>query len=766
MKLLSVRKDSYHDSVFLMLATQELKASGGVVEAVVAMGTDMNRDLLSGMGFGGPDLDGAGPNDLLVAVEARDEVKAEAAAAKALELVDRKKTAASAAGGSGLARTGSLDAALARLPKANLAVISLPGTYAAREARKALDRGLHVMLFSDNVPLEEEVDLKRRAAAKGLLVMGPDCGTAIVNGQPLCFANVVRRGTVAWPPPPARASRKLTCLVDRYGAGISQAIGTGGRDLKNAAVGGRTMLLAIAALAADPATSVIVVISKPPAPDTARERDGRAARSGQALRRALPGPRGPRGSRQARRRRSQGGGPGGLLRAGPRPWPWGTPTSPSSGMRRKRRSTASSRTGSLAALPRPRSTSGASTTGGNPGRRGPVPAAADPGAGLVEQPDGSLPRASGSPGIRGTHHRGPGGRRLHRRTPAPHDRPLHPHGPPGRGSGGSDGSRSCCWTWCWATDPTRIPPEPLRPAWKRPGPRRRPGEAGCPSWPPSPGRPRISRAWRTSAGSSEAAGAVVMPSNRQAARLARANTSEGGRPMSAEPMNTKPVLDLFSGKLGGRKPGPGGVRRDPGRPGVPTVQVDWKPPAGGRKDVIEALDAIARNPRRGRGKRGSPVPDPGGQADPGRDRHSPGHRPGHGPGPDPPRGSSGGMERHGGPLRGAVIGGLLYEGLASDAGGSPGPWQPPERSASSPATTTPRWGRWPGVMTASMPVWIVENQAFGEPGLLHPQRGARARCSATAPTRDEVLDRLRWMARRAWRRSLRQGPGPARARST
>ncbi len=280
MKLLSVRKDSYHDSVFLMLATQELKASGGVVEAVVAMGTDMNRDLLSGMGFGGPDLDGAGPNDLLVAVEARDEVKAEAAAAKALELVDRKKTAASAAGGSGLARTGSLDAALARLPKANLAVISLPGTYAAREARKALDRGLHVMLFSDNVPLEEEVDLKRRAAAKGLLVMGPDCGTAIVNGQPLCFANVVRRGTVGVAAASGTGLQELTCLVDRYGAGISQALGTGGRDLKNAAVGGRTMLLAIAALAADPATSVIVVISKPPAPDTAREVMAALSRSG------------------------------------------------------------------------------------------------------------------------------------------------------------------------------------------------------------------------------------------------------------------------------------------------------------------------------------------------------------------------------------------------------------------------------------------------------------------------------------------------------
>ena len=269
MKLLRVRKDSYHDSVFLMLATQELKASGGVLDAVVAMGTDMNRELLADMGFAGPDLDGAGPNDLVVAVEAGDAAKAEAAVAKALELVDRKKSAAAVSGGSGPARAGSLDAALGRLSGANLAVISLPGAYAAREARKALDRGLHVMLFSDNVPLEEEIALKRHASAKGLLVMGSDCGTAIVNGQPLCFANVVRRGTVGVAAASGTGLQEVTCLVDRYGAGISQAVGTGGRDLKNAAVGGRTMLLAIAALAADPATSVIVVISKPPAPDTA-----------------------------------------------------------------------------------------------------------------------------------------------------------------------------------------------------------------------------------------------------------------------------------------------------------------------------------------------------------------------------------------------------------------------------------------------------------------------------------------------------------------
>ena len=269
MKRLMVRKDSYHDSVFLMLAAKELKETAGILEAVVAMGTDMNRELLAGMGFGGPELDGAGPNDLLVAVEAAGEAEADAASARAFELVDRKRTV-SAVGGSGLAHAGSLDSALARLTGANLALISLPGAYAAREARKALDRGLHVMLFSDNVSLEEEIELKRHAQALGLLVMGPDCGTAIVNGQPLCFANLVRGGTVGIVGASGTGLQEVTCLLDRYGAGVSQALGTGGRDLKNPAVGGRSMLLGIAALAEDPDTSVIVIISKPPAPETAR----------------------------------------------------------------------------------------------------------------------------------------------------------------------------------------------------------------------------------------------------------------------------------------------------------------------------------------------------------------------------------------------------------------------------------------------------------------------------------------------------------------
>ncbi len=266
MKKISIKKDAYYDSVFLMLATRGVKSLPGVHDAVVAMATPMNLELLSDLGFDGEALSGLSTSDLVVAVDATDETGADAAIQEAFESLTRKSKA-SVAGGT--PSVGSLDAALKMEPESNLALVSVPGAYAAREARKALEAGLHVMLFSDNVTLEDEVALKKLAVSRGLLLMGPDCGTAIINGKPLCFANVVRRGSIGVVAASGTGLQEATCLIDRYGAGVSQAIGTGGRDLKNAAVGGMTSLMAIEALAADPATSVLLVISKPPAPAVA-----------------------------------------------------------------------------------------------------------------------------------------------------------------------------------------------------------------------------------------------------------------------------------------------------------------------------------------------------------------------------------------------------------------------------------------------------------------------------------------------------------------
>lgn len=266
MKRVTVKRGAYYDSVFLMLATRGLKELDGVTDAIVAMATPMNIELLGDMGFTPAEFDGLGSNDLIIAVDAGTDAIIDIAVAAALDALKKGKTE-SAAGG--LSTVGSFGAALASDRAANVAVISVPGTYAAREARKALDSGLHVMMFSDNVSLDDEIALKTLAVSKGLLMMGPDCGTAIINGKPLCFANTVRRGTVGIVAASGTGLQETTCLIDRYGAGVSQAIGTGGRDLKNAAVGGRTSLLAIAALASDPATKAILVVSKPPAADVA-----------------------------------------------------------------------------------------------------------------------------------------------------------------------------------------------------------------------------------------------------------------------------------------------------------------------------------------------------------------------------------------------------------------------------------------------------------------------------------------------------------------
>ena len=161
-------------------------------------------------------------------------------------------------------RPKSLASAIAAAPGANLAVISVAGRYAAGEARTALENGLHVLLFSDNVPLEDEIALKKLAADRGLLCMGPDAGTAIINGVALGFANAVPRGNVGLVSAAGTGLQGVTCGLARAGAGVSQAIGTGGRDLSEA-VGGATMLAGLAALQEDPDTGVIVLISKPPA---------------------------------------------------------------------------------------------------------------------------------------------------------------------------------------------------------------------------------------------------------------------------------------------------------------------------------------------------------------------------------------------------------------------------------------------------------------------------------------------------------------------
>jgi FdrA protein len=261
-----VFRNLYRDSVSLMQLSAKIGALAGVKQASAVMATAGNLALLQDAGLIAATV-APSPNDLLVALEGDDEAAlAEALAAAEGEL--SRAPGARADGGPQRMPPKSLEMALTEVPAANLALISTPGDYAAAEAMKALRLGLNVMLFSDNVALEDEIRLKRYAREHDLMVMGPDCGTAILNGVPLGFANAVRRGEIGAVAASGTGLQQVTCLIDRWGQGISQAIGTGGHDL-SARVGGITMLQGLNALAADPATRVVVLISKPPDPEIA-----------------------------------------------------------------------------------------------------------------------------------------------------------------------------------------------------------------------------------------------------------------------------------------------------------------------------------------------------------------------------------------------------------------------------------------------------------------------------------------------------------------
>jgi succinyl-CoA synthetase alpha subunit len=262
----NVRRTFYMDSVALMRISRAVSSFDGIETAALMIGSSTNKKLMRDAGLLNADSDSAGANDLIIAVRADNESAAGAALKEAEKLLDAP--AVSGAGGNEW-NPKTLATALRQLPGANLALISVPGEFAAAEARRALNSGLHVMMFSDNVPLEDEVALKREARQRGLLMMGPDCGTAIIGGAPLAFANVVPRGKIGIVAASGTGLQEVSTLVARNGQGISHAIGVGGRDLKEA-VGGITTLMGIDALDRDPGTEQIVLISKPPEPSVAK----------------------------------------------------------------------------------------------------------------------------------------------------------------------------------------------------------------------------------------------------------------------------------------------------------------------------------------------------------------------------------------------------------------------------------------------------------------------------------------------------------------
>ena len=255
-----IRSGAYYDSVILMQLQRSLAGLAGVIDAGVIMGTDANKDLLAQSDLLAPEIQAAGADDMLIVIKAEDE----AAAQSALESVDELLASRRSTGVDEEFLPKSLETAAQMLPAANWVLVSIPGRYAAGVTRQALDLDKHVFLYSDNVTLMDEIALKTTASEKGLLVMGPDCGTAIVNGVGLGFANKVRRGTIGLVAGSGTGLQQVTSRIHQFGGGITHALGTGGRDLSEN-VGAVTAHQGLALLIRDPQTKVIVLVSKPPA---------------------------------------------------------------------------------------------------------------------------------------------------------------------------------------------------------------------------------------------------------------------------------------------------------------------------------------------------------------------------------------------------------------------------------------------------------------------------------------------------------------------
>lgn len=285
---ISLRRGQYRDSVTLMQVSRELGALDGVRASFVAMATPLNLDVLTGMGFDRPA--GAASNDMLVAIDADDEDSLAAADARLAELLTARASADGGDGGRGaLPAPRTVRAAARQTPDATVAVLSVPGPAVLAEAMDALDSGLSVLIFSDNLPVEDEIALKDRARDRGLLVMGPDCGTAMIGGVGLGFANVVRPGPVSLVAASGTGAQQVMCLLDAADIGMRHCLGVGGRDL-SARIGARSTLQALDLLAADDGTEVVCLVSKPPAPDVAARVRQHAAALGKPVIFALLGP--------------------------------------------------------------------------------------------------------------------------------------------------------------------------------------------------------------------------------------------------------------------------------------------------------------------------------------------------------------------------------------------------------------------------------------------------------------------------------------------
>lgn len=256
-----IKENAYYDSVTLMVISSKISSLEGIKNAAVMMGTDHNIELMKNSGLLLAENENVTSNDMIIGILGENDEYIK----NAIDMIDHHLNSKETSISGDEIRVNTLESALKRVLDLNLAVISIPGKYAKNEVLKALNNNINVLLFSDNVSVEEEIKLKDIAIEKNLLMMGPDCGTAIINGTSLGFANGVNRGNIGIIAAAGTGLQEVTSIIDKLGGGISQAIGTGGRDLKDE-IGGRMMLFGLNALIDDEDTDVIVIVSKPPSP--------------------------------------------------------------------------------------------------------------------------------------------------------------------------------------------------------------------------------------------------------------------------------------------------------------------------------------------------------------------------------------------------------------------------------------------------------------------------------------------------------------------
>ena len=257
-----IKKNTYQDSVNLMVLSSNLSKLDGINNVSVMMGTPANKEIFENTGLYSKEFEEANPSDICISV---DTDNSQLVAMIAEELDKFIKDLSSKSSKSKLMVSRTLDSAINNLPNANLALISIPGEYVFKEVDRLLDKNINAFIFSDNVSKEDEKKLKEKAHKKGLLVMGPDCGTGIISNVPLAFANIVPKGNIGVVGASGTGIQEVTSIIGRKGSGISHAIGIGGRDLYEE-IGGISAIDSLNMLNKDKNTDVIVFISKPPAP--------------------------------------------------------------------------------------------------------------------------------------------------------------------------------------------------------------------------------------------------------------------------------------------------------------------------------------------------------------------------------------------------------------------------------------------------------------------------------------------------------------------